>query len=102
MQSYFFFMQGEKHERAILKGECPVDIQVREPLAVAKPGHRRGFLTLQKGKRTSRKCEFIIELFPIADKSFESFHTAKFQAMSRIEKRNNVIDRAVSLMKYER
>ncbi|MCP3929996.1 MAG: hypothetical protein GY705_12955 [Bacteroidetes bacterium] len=55
MRSYFFFMQGEKHERAILKGEYPVDIQGREPLAVAKPGHRRGFLTLQKGKRTSRK-----------------------------------------------
>ncbi|MCP3933014.1 MAG: hypothetical protein GY705_28420 [Bacteroidetes bacterium] len=48
MQSYFFFMQGEKHERAILKGECPVDIQVREPLAVAKPRHRRGFLTRTK------------------------------------------------------
>ncbi|MCP3928527.1 MAG: hypothetical protein GY705_05435 [Bacteroidetes bacterium] len=45
MRSYFFFMQGEKNERAILKGECPVDIQVREALAVAKPGHRRGFLT---------------------------------------------------------
>ncbi|MCP3933479.1 MAG: hypothetical protein GY705_30790 [Bacteroidetes bacterium] len=45
MRRYFFFMQDEKHERAILKGECPVDIQVREPLAVAKPGHRRGFLT---------------------------------------------------------
>ncbi len=55
MRSYFFFMQGKKHERAILKGECPVDIQVREPIAVAKPGHRRGFLTLHKGKRTSRK-----------------------------------------------
>ncbi len=38
-------MQGEKHEREILKGECPADIQVREPLAVAMPGHRRGFLT---------------------------------------------------------
>ncbi len=38
-------MRGEKHERAILKGECPVDIQVRESLAVAKPGHQRGFLT---------------------------------------------------------
>ncbi|MCP3929478.1 MAG: hypothetical protein GY705_10295 [Bacteroidetes bacterium] len=45
MRCYFFFMQGEKHERAILQGECPVDIQVREPHAVAKPGHRRGFLT---------------------------------------------------------
>ncbi|MCP3929543.1 MAG: hypothetical protein GY705_10620 [Bacteroidetes bacterium] len=55
MRRYLFFMQGEKHERAILKGECPLDIQVRKPLAVAKPGHRQGFLTLQKGKRTSRK-----------------------------------------------
>ncbi len=45
MHRYFFFMQSEKHERATLKGECPADIQVREPLADAKPGHRRGFLT---------------------------------------------------------
>ncbi|MCP3930746.1 MAG: hypothetical protein GY705_16785 [Bacteroidetes bacterium] len=45
MRPYFFFMQAEKHERAILKGECSVDIQVRELLAVAKPGHRLGFLT---------------------------------------------------------
>ncbi len=45
MRPYFFFMQDEKQERATLKGECHVDIQVREPLAVAKPGHRRGFLT---------------------------------------------------------
>ncbi len=58
MRRYFFFMQGEKHERATLKGECPVDSQVREPLAVAKPGHRRGFSTLQKGKRTSRRMKF--------------------------------------------
>ncbi|MCP3931374.1 MAG: hypothetical protein GY705_20000 [Bacteroidetes bacterium] len=48
-------MQDEKQERAILKGDCPVDIQVRGQLAVAKPAHRRRFLTLQKGKRTSKK-----------------------------------------------
>ncbi len=41
-------MQDEKQERAILKGECPADIQVREPLADAQPRHRRGFSTLQK------------------------------------------------------
>ncbi|MCP3931393.1 MAG: hypothetical protein GY705_20095 [Bacteroidetes bacterium] len=48
-------MQSEKHERAILKGEYPADIQVREPLAVAKPGHWRGFSMLKKEKRTSSK-----------------------------------------------
>ncbi|MCP3928559.1 MAG: hypothetical protein GY705_05595 [Bacteroidetes bacterium] len=45
IRRYFYFIQGEKHERAILKGECPVDIQVREPLADVQPGHRRGFST---------------------------------------------------------
>ncbi len=46
-------MQGEKHERAILKGECPVDIQVSEPLADGMP----------KEKEQEGKCKFIIELF---------------------------------------
>ncbi|MCP3931345.1 MAG: hypothetical protein GY705_19845 [Bacteroidetes bacterium] len=45
MRRYFFFMQDEKQERAILKGECPTYIQVREPQAYVQPVHRRGFLT---------------------------------------------------------
>ncbi|MCP3928598.1 MAG: hypothetical protein GY705_05795, partial [Bacteroidetes bacterium] len=51
MRSYFFFMQGEKHERAILKGECPVDIQVREPLAVAKLGIGEAFRHERSGAK---------------------------------------------------
>ncbi|MEZ5042351.1 MAG: hypothetical protein R2828_20800 [Saprospiraceae bacterium] len=41
MRRYFFFMQGEK----------PAYRQV----AVGDAGHRRGFSTQQKGKRTSRR-----------------------------------------------
>ncbi|MCP3930108.1 MAG: hypothetical protein GY705_13525 [Bacteroidetes bacterium] len=44
-------MYDEKHERAILKGECHVDIQMREPLAVAKSVHWRGFFNAAERKK---------------------------------------------------
>ncbi len=40
-----------------------VNLSLCKAKNVGDAEHRRGFLTLQKGKRTSRKCEFIIELF---------------------------------------
>ncbi|MEM6963781.1 MAG: hypothetical protein AAF573_03380, partial [Bacteroidota bacterium] len=42
---------------------CAVIFSLCKAKNVGDAGHRRGFLTQQKGKRTSRKCKVIIEPF---------------------------------------
>ncbi|MEM6697718.1 MAG: hypothetical protein AAF599_04940, partial [Bacteroidota bacterium] len=42
---------------------CEVIFSLCKAKNVGDAGHRRGFSTQQKGKRTSRKCKFIIEPF---------------------------------------